>query len=387
MQEKNLPIYLDYMATTPLDQRVLSAMLPYLGQEVGFGNPASTHLFGKMALQAVEKAREQIADSLHTEADAIVFTSGATEANNLAIFGSAYFYQAKGKHLITMSTEHKSVLECFQRLESEGFSVTYLSPMRDGLLDLTALEKALRKETILVSIMHANNEIGVIQDISSIANLLADKGIIFHVDAAQSAGKVEINLTKMPISLLSLSAHKNYGPKGIGALFVRSRPRVRLQARVFGGGHERGLRAGTLPTHQIVGMGEAFAIAHHSMSEQDRIRHFRDKLWQGIQGLPGVHLNGHHVQRLAGNLNVSFGGLEASALLTALNDLAVSTMSACESARMHSSYVLKALGLSDEEAYSAIRFCVGRFTTACEIERAIEIITTQIKQLHTLGPK
>lgn len=383
------PIYLDYMATTPIDPRVIECMIPYMGPDGAFGNPASiTHSYGIVAAKAVERARTQIATLINAFPDEIIFTSGATESDNLALFGAAHFYQNKGKHLLTMSTEHKAVLDSFNQLEREGFEVTYLDPKPDGLLDLEQLEKALRSDTILVSIMHVNNEIGVIQDIAAIANLLQDKGIIFHVDAAQSAGKLPLDLQQIPIDLLSLSAHKNYGPKGIGALYVRHKPRIRLKPMIYGGGHEGGLRSGTLATHQIVGMGEAFALSMADQEEeQARILAYRTQLWDGIKDIPGASLNGDEQKRIAGNLNVSFSGLEGDSLLLALHELAISTASACSSASIQPSYVLRALGVSSELAQSTLRISIGRFTTEEEIEKAVDIIRNQIKRLYEMSPQ
>jgi cysteine desulfurase len=387
MEKINLPIYFDYMATTPVDSRVIAVMINYLGLESMFGNPASTHSYGKMAAEAIDKARLQIAQSIQAEARDIIFTSGATEANNLAILGAARFYQSKGKHLITMVTEHKAVLDSFQQLEREGFEVTYLMPKSDGLLAIETLEKAIRMDTILVSIMQVNNEIGVIQDIKAIGELLQNKGIIFHVDAAQSAGKLPINVKELAVSLMSFSAHKNYGPKGVGALYVRHKPRIRLQALTFGGGQEAGLRSGTLATHQIAGMGEAFALAEDNREEeQSRILYLSQRLWLGIKHLPGIQLNGHPTQRIAGNLSVSFAGIEANSLILALREMAVSTKSACAALSTEPSYVLKSLGLSDELAYSTIRISLGRFTTEEEVNRAIAIIEYHIKRLHDISP-
>lgn len=382
------PIYFDYMATTPVDPRVIERMIKYLGPDGYFGNPASTtHIYGTEAAMAVEQARGEIADSINASIQNIVFTSGATEADNLAILGAARFYKNKGKHLITMSTEHKAVLDSFHQLEKEGFEVTYLEPEPDGLLDLSQLEHALRRDTILVSIMHVNNEIGVIQDIAAIGALLRNKGIIFHVDAAQSAGKLPIDLHQLSVDLMSFSAHKNYGPKGIGVLYVRHKPRIRLQAQTFGGGHEGGLRSGTLATHQIVGMGAAFALAENTrVAEQNRILNYRKQLWNGIKHLPGIRLNGHEYHRVAGNLNFSVPGLDGDSLLLALKDLAVSTTSACSSASVQPSYVLKALGLSDELAHSSIRLSLGRFTTEEQIQQAIAIILTQVNRLREISP-
>ncbi|HEN4768947.1 TPA: IscS subfamily cysteine desulfurase [Legionella pneumophila] len=381
-------IYFDYMATTPVDPRVVEQMIKYLGPEGDFGNPASaTHEYGRVASMAVEQARSQIAETINASPQEIVFTSGATEADNLAILGAARFYKNKGMHLVTMSTEHKAVLDSFHQLEKEGFQVTYLNPESDGLLDLGKLESALRSDTILVSVMHVNNEIGVIQDIASIGELLRNRGIIFHVDAAQSAGKLPIDLSQLSVDLMSFSAHKNYGPKGVGALYVRHKPRIRLQALSFGGGHEGGLRSGTLPTHQIVGMGEAFAIAEaERITEQMRILNLRKQLWDGIRHLPAIKLNGNEQRRIAGNLNVSFVGLNGDSLLFALNELAVSTTSACSSASIQPSYVLRAIGLTDMDAQSAVRLSIGRFTTEEQIKKAIDIICTQVSRLHELSP-
>lgn len=384
----NLPLYFDYMATTPIDPRVLDAMLPFMQVDGFFGNAASTtHIYGKQAAMAVEKARTQIADSIHAVPRDIVFTSGATEANNLAILGAARFYQRKGRHLITMSTEHKAVLDCFAQLEKEGFTVTYLAPQSNGLLDIEDLKAALTAETILVSIMQVNNEIGVIQDTAAIAQLLKDRGIIFHVDAAQSAGKLAIDLSQMPVSLMSFSAHKNYGPKGVGALFVRHNPRIRLEAQTFGGGHEGGLRSGTLATHQIAGMGEAFALAEATrIEEQARLLKLRQQLWNGIKNISGIMLNGDANQRVAANLNIAFSGVDADSLLLALRELAVSTTSACASASGQPSYVLRAIGLDAQQAYSSIRLSLGRFTTEAHILKAIAVIQHQITRLHEISP-
>lgn len=379
---KNLPIYFDYMATTPVDPRVIEQMMKYLGPEGHFGNPASTqHCYGQTAARAVEHARGQIADAVGATMDDIVFTSGATESNNLAILGAARFYQRKGRHLVTMSTEHKAVLDGFHQLGREGFQVTYLAPEPDGLLNLANLEAALREDTVLVSIMHVNNEIGVIQDIDTIGHLLRGRGIVFHVDAAQSSGKLPIDLRVLPVDLMSFSAHKTYGPKGIGALYVRHKPRIRLQPQSFGGGHEGGLRSGTLATHQIVGMGEAFALAESMrVEEQVRILVLRQRLWDGIRQIPGIQLNGSWQQRVAGNLNVSFSGIDGAELLPALHELAVSSTSACMSALVQPSYVLRALGLSPELAHSSIRLSLGRYTTDEDVERAISIINSVIKE-------
>lgn len=381
---KTKPIYLDYMSTTPIDARVIDKMLAYMGSDAHFGNPSSnTHLYGQAAAQAVERARQQIADNIGATSNEIIFTSGATEANNLAILGAARFYHMKGRHVITLSTEHKAVLDCMKQLTREGFEVDYLTPQADGLMDLEALARALRDDTILVSVMHVNNEIGVIQDIASIAAMLRGKGIVFHVDAAQSAGKLPIDLSQIPVDLMSLSAHKFYGPKGIGALFVRQKPRIRLQPILFGGGHEHGLRSGTLPTHQIVGMAEALSIAVSCQTvEQAQLLRLRQRLWEGIRLLPGVQLNGHATQRVAGHLNVSFGSLEAMTILPAISELAVSTSSACMSAKEDVSHVLRALGMSRERALSAVRMSVGRYTTEDNIEEAIRVISQAITRLN-----
>ncbi len=376
------------MATTPVDPCVVEHMIRYLGPDGDYGNPSSvTHEYGRVASLAVEHARLQIADSIHASSQDIVFTSGATEANNLAIIGAAHFYKNKGKHLITMSTEHKAVLDSFSRLEKDGFEITYLPPEANGLLDVEKLNQALRPDTILVSIMHVNNEIGVVQDIEAIGTLLRNKGIIFHVDAAQSAGKIPIDLTHLSVDLMALSAHKNYGPKGVGALYVRHKPRIRLQPQSFGGGHEGGLRSGTLATHQIVGMGEAFALAERLRDEeQARLLKYRQQLWNGIKHLPGIQINGDEQKRIAGNLNMSFSGLDGDSLLLALSDLAVSTTSACSSASIQPSYVLRALGLSDELAQSTIRLSLGRFTKEAEVKHAINVICTQVTRLHEMSP-
>ncbi|CDZ78619.1 Cysteine desulfurase [Legionella massiliensis] len=383
-----LPIYLDYMATTPVDPRVVKKMMDYLGPEGAYGNPASiTHVYGYQAAEAVEQAREQIAKVIHASPQDLIFTSGATEADNLAILGAARFYQRKGRHVITMRTEHKAVLDSFNQLEKEGFEVTYLEPQPDGLLDSQDLVKALRVDTILVSIMHVNNEIGVIQDIAALGELLRNKGIIFHVDAAQSAGKVAIDLSQLAVDLMSFSAHKVYGPKGVGALYVRHKPRIRLQPLSFGGSHERGLRSGTLATHQIVGMGEAFALAEaYREEEQARILHLRQQLWEGIRHIPGIRLNGSDTTRIAGNLNLAFAGVDGDSLLLALKEIAVSTTSACNAASQQPSYVLRALGLDDELAYSSIRLSIGRFTTEEQIGQVRDIICHQITRLHEISP-
>jgi cysteine desulfurase len=383
------PIYLDYSATTPVDPRVAKEMCRYLTLEDGlFGNPASrSHSFGWAAEEAVEEARKNVAALLNADPKEIVFTSGATESDNLAIKGAAQFYQKKGRHLITVKTEHKAVLDTCRQLEREGFEVTYMDPEPNGLVDLKKLEAAMRPDTILVSIMHVNNEIGVIQDITAIGELCRSKGILLHVDAAQSAGKTPIDMEKMKVDLMSLSAHKIYGPKGIGALYVRRKPRVRLEAQMHGGGHERGMRSGTLATHQIVGMGEAFRIAKEEMAtENERIRRLRDKLMKGLSDIEQVHVNGDLERRVPHNLNLSFAFVEGESLMMALKDLAVSSGSACTSASLEPSYVLRALGRSDELAHSSIRFTIGRFTTEEEVDYAVALIHEKITKLRELSP-
>lgn len=383
-----LPIYMDYSATTPVDPRVAERMFAYLTLDGDFGNPASrSHTFGWRAEEAVELARQQVADLINADPKEIVWTSGATESNNLAIKGIAYFYRKKGRHIITCKTEHKAVLDTCRYLERDGFEVTYLDPEPDGLVDLKRLQSALREDTILVSIMHVNNEIGVIQDIETIGKLTRSRNIFFHVDAAQSIGKIPINLEQMPVDLLSMSAHKIYGPKGIGALYVRRKPRVRLEAQMHGGGHERGMRSGTLPTHQIVGMGEALRIARSEMdADNARILALRQRLWNGFKNMEQVVLNGHSEQRVAGNLNVSFAFVEGESLIMALKDLAISSGSACTSASLEPSYVLRALGREDELAHSSLRFTLGRFSTAEEVDYAIDRIRTQVERLRELSP-
>ena len=383
-----LPIYLDYSATCPVDPRAAEKMMQCLTLDGNFGNPASrSHRFGWQAEEAVDEARNHVADLIGADPREIVFTSGATESNNLAIKGAAHFYVKQGKHIITCKTEHKAVLDTCRHLESEGYEVTYLDPQSDGLLTLPQIEAAMRPDTILVSIMHVNNEIGVIQDLAAIGELCRARKILFHVDAAQSAGKVEIDVDAMKIDLLSLSAHKVYGPKGIGALYVRRKPRVRLEAQMHGGGHERGMRSGTLPTHQIVGMGEAFRIAKAEMAEENvRIKALRDRLYDGLKDIEQVFVNGSTEHRVAGNLNISFAYVEGESLMMALKDLAVSSGSACTSASLEPSYVLRALGLNDELAHSSIRFSIGRFTTAEEIDYAIGLIRDSIGKLRDLSP-
>ena len=381
-----LPIYLDYSATTPVDPRVAQKMIPYLTEM--FGNPASrSHVFGWDADKAVETAREQVAALVNADPKEIVWTSGATESNNLAIKGAAHFYSGKGKHLITVMTEHKAVLDTVRELERQGFTATFLAPLENGLVDLDALKAAIRPDTILVSVMHVNNEIGVIQDIVAIGKLCREKGIVFHVDAAQSTGKVEINLEKLPVDLMSFSAHKTYGPKGIGALYVRRKPRVRIEAQMHGGGHERGMRSGTLATHQIVGMGEAFRIAKEEMAaENERILALRNKLLIGLQDIEEAYINGDLEQRVPHNLNVSFNYVEGESLMMAVKNLAVSSGSACTSASLEPSYVLKAIGREDELAHSSIRFSVGRYTTEEDIDYAVELIKSKVGQLRDLSP-
>ena len=382
----NLPIYLDYSATTPVDPRVAEKMIPYLVEK--FGNPASrSHSFGWVAEAAVEEAREEVARLVNADSKEIVWTSGATESNNLAIKGAANFYSGKGKHLITVKTEHKAVLDTCRELERQGFEVTYLDVQDNGLLDLDVFKAALRPDTILVSVMFVNNEIGVIQPIAEIGEICRDKGIIFHVDAAQATGKVAIDLASLKVDLMSFSAHKTYGPKGIGALYIRRKPRVRLEAQMHGGGHERGFRSGTLPTHQIVGMGEAFRIAREEMAEENkRIGALRDRLLKGVSDIEHVYVNGDLAHRVPHNLNVSFAYVEGESMLMAIKDLAVSSGSACTSASLEPSYVLRALGRDDELAHSSIRFTIGRFNTEEEIDFAIKLLHEKIGKLRELSP-
>ncbi len=383
-----LPIYLDYAATTPVDPRVAEKMMQYLTMDGQFGNPASrSHRFGWQAEEAVEIARSQIADLVNADPREIVFTSGATESNNLAIKGAAQFYHKKGKHLITLRTEHKAVLDTMRALEREGYDVTYLDVEADGLVDMAKLTAAIRPDTVVISIMMVNNEIGVVQDIAAIGQLCRANGIIFHVDSAQAAGKVDIDLQQLPVDLMSFSAHKIYGPKGIGALYVRRKPRIRLEAQTHGGGHERGMRSGTLPTHQIVGMGEAFRIAKEEMHEENqRFAQLRQRLWDGIKDIEQVFLNGHPTARVPGITNISFNYVEGESLIMALKDIAVSSGSACTSASLEPSYVLRALGLTDELAHSSIRFSIGRFTTEAQIDHTIAIVHEAIAKLREMSP-
>ncbi len=380
------PIYLDYSATTPVDPRVADLMIPYLREQ--FGNPASrSHAYGWEAEKAVEDARGQVAELVNCDPREIVWTSGATEAINLALKGAANFYKDRGKHLVTVKTEHKATLDTMRELERQGFEVTYLDVKEDGLLDLEVLKAALRPDTILVSVMMVNNEIGVIQDIATIGEMMRERKIIFHVDSAQATGKVEIDLQKLKVDLMSFSAHKTYGPKGIGALFVRRKPRVRIEAQIHGGGHERGMRSGTLATHQIVGMGEAFRLARLEMgAENERIRSLRDRLWAGLSDIEEIYLNGDMHRRVAHNLNVSFNYVEGESLIMAVKGIAVSSGSACTSASLEPSYVLRALGRSDELAHSSIRFTIGRFTTEAEVDYTIELMKGKVGKLREMSP-
>jgi cysteine desulfurase len=384
----HFPIYMDYGATTPVDQRVVDAMIPWLREH--YGNPASrSHAWGWEAEAAVEKAREQVAALINADPREIVWTSGATESNNLAIKGAAHFYQGRGKHLITVKTEHKAVLDPMRELERQGFEVTYLDVKEDGLVDLEVFKAALRPDTILVSVMFVNNEIGVIQDIPAIGAICREKGIIFHVDAAQATGKVDIDVRKLPVDLMSLASHKTYGPKGIGALFVSRKPRVRLEAQMHGGGHERGMRSGTLPTHQIVGMGEAFRIAREEMArDNEKARALQQRLLDGLKDVEQVFINGSTEpgRRVAQNLNISFNYVEGESLIMGIKGLAVSSGSACTSASLEPSYVLRALGRSDELAHSSLRMTIGRFTTEEEIDYAVETIRQNVARLRELSP-
>ena len=380
------PIYLDYSATTPVDPRVAQKMIPFLTEQ--FGNPASrSHAFGWEAEKAVEEARAHVAALLNADPKEIIWTSGATEGNNLAIKGAANFYKGKGKHIITMKTEHKAVLDTVRELERQGFEATYLDPEQDGLLDLEKFKAAIRPDTVLVSVMMVNNEIGVIQPIAEIGEICRAKGIIFHCDAVQAAGKIAVDLQKLKVDLLTVTAHKVYGPKGIGALYVRRKPRVRIEPQIHGGGHERGLRSGTLPTHQIVGMGEAFRIAKLEMgAESERIRALRDRLLAGFKDMEEVYVNGDMERRIPGNLNISFNFVEGESLIMGIKDVAVSSGSACTSASLEPSYVLRALGRSDELAHSSIRFTIGRFTTEEEIDYAVKLLRAKIGKLRELSP-
>jgi len=383
MSTLHLPIYMDYSATTPVDPRVVDKMIPYLRES--FGNPASrSHPFGWEAEKAVETAREQVAALVNADPREIVWTSGATESDNLAIKGAANFYSSKGKHIITVKTEHKAVLDTTRELERQGFEVTYLDVKDNGLIDIDVFKRAIRPDTILASVMMVNNEIGVIQDIEQLGEICREKGVIFHVDAAQATGKVEIDLQKLKVDLMSFSAHKTYGPKGIGALYVRRKPRIRIEAQMHGGGHERGMRSGTLATHQIVGMGEAFRIAKEEMAtENERIRMLRDRLYRGLNTMEEVYVNGDMEARVPHNLNISFKG---ESLIMAIKDVAVSSGSACTSASLEPSYVLRALGRNDELAHSSIRFTVGRFTTEEEVDYVVELLKSKIGKLRDLSP-
>ena len=382
----HFPVYMDYAATNPVDPRVVDAMIPWLREH--FGNPASrSHAWGWEAEEAVEKARLNVAELIGADTREIVWTSGATESNNLAIKGAAHFYQSRGKHLITVKTEHKAVLDTMRELERQGFEVTYLDVQDDGLISMSALEAAIRKDTILISVMFVNNEIGVIQDIAAIGSMCRDKGIVFHVDAAQATGKVGIDLQSLPVDLMSLASHKTYGPKGIGALYVRRKPRVRLEAQIHGGGHERGMRSGTLPTHQCVGMGEAFRLAKIEMADDlKRTKVLHQRLLSGLQNLEQVFVNGHLTQRVPHNLNISFNFVEGESLIMGIKGLAVSSGSACTSASLEPSYFLRALGRSDELAHSSLRITIGRYTTEEEIDYAISTIKHNVNKLRELSP-
>ncbi|WHI53512.1 IscS subfamily cysteine desulfurase [Microbulbifer sp. MLAF003] len=383
-----LPIYLDYSATCPVDPRVAAKMAEQLTMEGNFGNPASrSHLFGWKAEEAVENARRQVAELINADPREIVWTSGATESDNLAIKGAAHFYQGRGKHIITSKIEHKAVLDTCRQLEREGFEVTYLNPREDGIVYPEQVEEALREDTILVSLMHVNNEIGVINDVAAIGELCRARKVIFHVDAAQSAGKLPIDLQEMKVDLMSFSAHKIYGPKGIGALYVRRKPRVRLEAQIHGGGHERGMRSGTLPTHQIVGMGEAFRIAKEEMAQEgERLLALRNRFWNQIKDMEEVHINGSAEQRVPGNLNVSFAFVEGESLIMSLRNLAISSGSACTSASLEPSYVLRALGVNDELAHSSLRFSFGRFTSEQDVDTAATEVRKAVEKLRELSP-
>ena len=381
-----LPVYLDYSATTPVDQRVVDAMIPWLSQR--FGNPASrSHSYGWDAEKAVETAREEVAALVNCDVRELAWTSGATESINLALKGAAMFYKERGRHLITVKTEHKATLDTMRELERNGFEVTYLDVRDDGLIDLDVFKAALRPDTILVSVMAVNNEIGVIQDIPTIGEICRERGIVFHVDSAQATGKIAIDLSTLKVDLMSFSAHKTYGPKGMGALFVRRKPRIRIEAQIHGGGHERGMRSGTLPTHQIVGMGEAFRLARLEMAtENERVRMLRDRLYRGVCEMEEVFVNGDMTHRVPHNLNISFNYVEGESLIMAVKDLAVSSGSACTSASLEPSYVLRALGRSDELAHSSIRFSVGRFTTEQEVDFAIALLKDKVGKLRDMSP-
>ena len=382
----HLPIYMDYGATTPVDPRVVDAMVPWLREH--FGNPASrSHAWGWEAEEAVEKARQQVADLVGADPREIVWTSGATESNNLALKGAAHFYKTRGKHIVTVKTEHKAVLDTVRELERQGFEATYLEVQSDGLLDLDRFKAALRPDTILVSVMFVNNEIGVIQDIAAIGAICRERGIVLHVDAAQATGKVHIDLATLPVDLMSLASHKTYGPKGIGALYVRRKPRVRIEAQMHGGGHERGMRSGTLPTHQCVGMGEAFRIAREEMAtEGERIRMLQQRLLRSLSDIEQVFVNGHLDKRVPHNLNMSFNFVEGESLIMGIKEIAVSSGSACTSASLEPSYVLRALGRSDELAHSSLRMTIGRFTTVEEIDQAARLIRDRVAKLRELSP-
>jgi len=382
----HFPIYMDYGSTTPVDPRVVDAMIPWLREH--FGNPASrTHAYGWEAEAAVEQARQQVADLIGADPREIVWTSGATESNNLAIKGAAHFYQSRGKHIITVKTEHKAVLDTVRELERQGFEATYLDVKADGLLDMDVLKAAIRPDTILISVMYVNNEIGVIQDIPAIGALCREKGIVFHVDAAQATGKIEIDMAQLPVDLMSLASHKTYGPKGIGALYVRRKPRVRLEAQMHGGGHERGMRSGTLPTHQCVGMGEAFRLAKEEMhAENERVRALRKRLLDGLQGIEQIFVNGDLERRIPHNLNISFNYVEGESLIMGIKGIAVSSGSACTSASLEPSYVLRALGRSDELAHSSLRMTIGRFTTEEEVDFVVTTLKDRVAKLRELSP-
>ena len=382
------PTYMDYSSTTPVDERVAKKMAKFLTMEGDFGNPASrSHFYGWQAEKAVDEARSQVADLVGADPREIVWTSGATESNNLAIKGIAHFYEKRGKHIITLKTEHKAVLDTCRQLEREGFEVTYLDPLPNGLLDMDVFKKTIREDTILASIMHVNNEIGVIQDLQAIGDICRENKVFFHVDAAQSVGKLEINLESLPVDLMSFSAHKIYGPKGMGALYVSRKPRVRLEAQMHGGGHERGMRSGTLATHQIVGIGEAFAIAKAEMKDEgERVQKLRDRLLAGFSDMEEVVVNGDLDQRISGNLNISFNYVEGESLMMAISDVAVSSGSACTSSSLEPSYVLRALGLTDELAHSSIRFSVGRYTTEKDVDDAITLVREKVQKLRDLSP-